>query len=159
MVVSRRHCEINLDAGKVTVRDLESRNGTQVNGEPIEEAQLKPGDVLSIGPVKLVVQIDGVPENFDAYLQDVEQAEEVPDSGPLEIGAGESETPHAEPQEARAAAQNEQEKAAGAEARRKQEQQALQEAVKDLPEAELGGSQTEMLGEVGDIDFDEDFEL
>ena len=70
MVVSRRHCEISMDFGKIMVRDLKSRNGTLVNGEPIEETQLKAGDVLKIGPVELVVQVDGIPESFEKYLQE-----------------------------------------------------------------------------------------
>lgn len=66
--VSRKHCEINLDKGKVTVRDLKSRNGTLVNGKPVEEAQLKAGDLLKIGPVELVLQVDGTPASFAAYV-------------------------------------------------------------------------------------------
>ncbi len=143
MVVSRRHCEINLDSGKVTVRDLQSRNGTQVNGMPIEEAQVKAGDVLTIGPVKLVTQIDGVPETFDAYLQDLEHAEEV------------SEVQQAE----EAAAVVSEEQAKEAETQRRAEQQDLEEAVKELGQPELGGSQTEMLGDLGEFNFDEEFEL
>ena len=68
MVVSRRHCEINMDFGKITVRDLKSRNGTLVNGQPIEETQLKAGDVLKIGPVEFVIQVDGMPASFEKYL-------------------------------------------------------------------------------------------
>ncbi|MBL7215514.1 MAG: FHA domain-containing protein [Phycisphaerae bacterium] len=69
MVVSRRHCEINMDLGKITIRDLRSRNGTFINGEPIEEAQVKAGDMLKIGPVEFVIQIDGIPESFEEHLQ------------------------------------------------------------------------------------------
>jgi len=67
-VVSRRHCEIYSEFGKVTVRDLKSRNGIHLNDKPIQEAQVKAGDVLDIGPVKFIFQIDGVPENFDGFL-------------------------------------------------------------------------------------------
>ncbi len=68
MVVSRKHCEINLDMGKVTIRDMQSRNGTLLNDQPVEEAQAKAGDCLKIGPVKFVFQIDGDPDNFEDYL-------------------------------------------------------------------------------------------
>ena len=67
-MVSRRHCEIYSEYGKVTVRDLKSRNGTFVNGESIEEIQVKAGDTLNIGQVKFIFQIDGIPNNFDEYL-------------------------------------------------------------------------------------------
>jgi len=67
-VVSRRHCEIYTEFDKLLVRDLKSRNGIFVNDESIDEATLKAGDVLKIGPLKFVVQINGVPDNFDAFL-------------------------------------------------------------------------------------------
>lgn len=67
-VVSRRHCQVYTEYGKIMVRDLKSRNGTFVNDESVDETQIKAGDVLKIGPVKFVVQVDGVPEQFDEFL-------------------------------------------------------------------------------------------
>ena len=67
-VVSRRHCEIYSEFDKVMVRDLKSRNGTFINNQSIDEAELKAGDVLKIGPLTFVIQIDGEPENFDLFL-------------------------------------------------------------------------------------------
>ena len=46
---SHVHCEISKSKGTLVVRDLESRNGTLVNGETITEARLMPGDTLTIG--------------------------------------------------------------------------------------------------------------
>lgn len=43
---SRKHARIVLEDGKVRVEDLKSSNGTFVNGERIETAELKSGDVL-----------------------------------------------------------------------------------------------------------------
>ncbi len=48
-VISRRHCEVWLDDRRVRVRDLGSSNATLVNGRPIREAALKPGDELAVG--------------------------------------------------------------------------------------------------------------
>lgn len=62
MGVSRRHCQINQDEGNLKIRDLGSKNGTYINDEKIEEAQLNPGDSLRIGALKFTIQIDGVPE-------------------------------------------------------------------------------------------------
>jgi len=59
--VSRKHCELNMDQGRLKIRDLGSKNGTIVNGQRIEEAGLKPGDKLKIGPLTLLVQINGQP--------------------------------------------------------------------------------------------------
>ncbi|MBW8017628.1 MAG: FHA domain-containing protein [Planctomycetes bacterium] len=61
MVISRRHCALNMDDGVLSIRDLGSSNGTFVNGERIEEVDLVPGDRVAIGPLNFVVQIDGVP--------------------------------------------------------------------------------------------------
>jgi len=47
--VSRTHCEISELSGMLIVRDLESRNGTFVNGECVREAHLMPGDKLTVG--------------------------------------------------------------------------------------------------------------
>ncbi|RMD60951.1 MAG: FHA domain-containing protein [Planctomycetota bacterium] len=69
--VSRQHCEIRLDQGKVFVRDLGSSNGTFVNDEKIEqEVELGPGDRLAIGPFVFTVQIDGEPAEIEPPLFD-----------------------------------------------------------------------------------------
>jgi pSer/pThr/pTyr-binding forkhead associated (FHA) protein len=47
--VSRQHCEIDELDGALVVRDLNSTNGTLLNGSPIYAALLLPGDELSIG--------------------------------------------------------------------------------------------------------------
>jgi pSer/pThr/pTyr-binding forkhead associated (FHA) protein len=47
--VSKRHCAIAAWAGKVRVRDLQSRNGTYLNGRPVVgEALVRNGDRLQI---------------------------------------------------------------------------------------------------------------
>ena len=62
MIISRRHCELNLDQGKLTIRDLGSRNGTFINGRQIDETEIHPGDQLQVGPISFIVQINGQPE-------------------------------------------------------------------------------------------------
>jgi EAL domain-containing protein (putative c-di-GMP-specific phosphodiesterase class I) len=47
--VSRRHAVINCEAGVYSIDDLDSTNGTFVNGEKISEAKLQSGDVLVFG--------------------------------------------------------------------------------------------------------------
>ena len=46
---SRAHCEIDEIDGVLMVHDLESRNGTIVNGQYVTQAHLMPGDRLTIG--------------------------------------------------------------------------------------------------------------
>ncbi|NQU26180.1 MAG: FHA domain-containing protein [Candidatus Nealsonbacteria bacterium] len=53
--VSRIHCAICVVDGMLVVRDLESSNGTLVNGKSITEALLLPGDTLTIGVTRFEV--------------------------------------------------------------------------------------------------------
>lgn len=53
--LSRRHAEITSDSGRLVVRDLGSRFGTAVNGQPVTEAHLFDGDVVTFGRVGAVV--------------------------------------------------------------------------------------------------------
>ncbi len=57
---SRRQCELILENETLTLRDLNSSNGTVVNNTPSDEVVLSPGDRITIGPVTLTVCIDGV---------------------------------------------------------------------------------------------------
>ena len=58
--ISRRHCQIRLENGRMFVRDLESRNKTGVNGsQVIGEAELASGSILSMGKVQMKVELRG----------------------------------------------------------------------------------------------------
>lgn len=63
--VSRQHCEFVVEDGKVTVRDLGSSNGTYVNKERVEEAELSAGDLVAIGPAVFALIIEGEPSDLD----------------------------------------------------------------------------------------------
>ena len=54
-MVSRLHCRLTAGAAELQVVDLESTNGTFVNGERVTQASLKEGDTLGVGRVDLVV--------------------------------------------------------------------------------------------------------
>src|SRR3954462_43093 len=54
-LVSRLHCRLAAGAREIEAVDLESTNGTYVNGERVERAVLKDGDKLRVGAVELVV--------------------------------------------------------------------------------------------------------
>jgi hypothetical protein len=51
--LSRRHAEFEVTPAGVCVRDLQSRNGIRVNGAPVEQALLKPGDSVQIAHLVL----------------------------------------------------------------------------------------------------------
>lgn len=54
--VSRRHCVLRPSGEGFLVRDLNSRNGTLINGRRIEsETRLEPGDLLQVGPISFLV--------------------------------------------------------------------------------------------------------
>ena len=54
--VSRRHAEIRLRLGRYTLYDLQSTNGTYVNGRRVAELVLSDGDRVQIGGSELVIQ-------------------------------------------------------------------------------------------------------
>jgi len=59
--VSRQHAVIEvLDSGDVRLTDLESTNGTLLNGERMTQALLRSGDEIVVGATRLLVQIEGV---------------------------------------------------------------------------------------------------
>ncbi len=64
MVVSRRHCQLNYNNEALKIRDLGSRGGTFVNGKPIDEATVRAGDYVKVGPLTFLVQIDGEPKEI-----------------------------------------------------------------------------------------------
>jgi hypothetical protein len=53
--VSRFHLKIQEDQGKLVVTDLQSTNGTKLNGEAVQISVLRPGDVIALGRTLLVV--------------------------------------------------------------------------------------------------------
>lgn len=54
-LVSRLHCRLSAGATELQVDDLDSTNGTFVNGERVTRSSLKEGDKLGVGRVELVV--------------------------------------------------------------------------------------------------------
>jgi pSer/pThr/pTyr-binding forkhead associated (FHA) protein len=54
ITVSRRHCEVSRDGGRVIVRDVGSLNGTYVNQKRVDVAEVTQGDELQIGKFHLV---------------------------------------------------------------------------------------------------------
>jgi pSer/pThr/pTyr-binding forkhead associated (FHA) protein len=60
--VSSLHCELLLSDVGVKLRDLESTNGTFVDGKPVKEVDLVAGQLVRLGDVQLLV------ENTDANV-------------------------------------------------------------------------------------------
>jgi pSer/pThr/pTyr-binding forkhead associated (FHA) protein len=54
-LVSRVHCRLTaLPAGDLEIKDLESTNGTFVNGDRVGTARLASGDKLTVGRLELM---------------------------------------------------------------------------------------------------------
>jgi pSer/pThr/pTyr-binding forkhead associated (FHA) protein len=86
--VSKRHCALRVEAGRLFVRDLGSANGTKVNSCRVEgdDFELRMGDLLEIGPLAFVVQLPAPSERLDddaiaAILRDSPEAQA---SGPVD---------------------------------------------------------------------------
>ena len=60
-LISRQHCAIKIDAGKVTIEDMGSRNGSFVNEQQLTQPHIaRVGDILRVGRLQFEVLIDHV---------------------------------------------------------------------------------------------------
>ena len=56
-MVSRHHCQLMLQHGAYGFTDLGSRNGSTVNGQPVSQIALGPGDIIRIGDTQIEFQV------------------------------------------------------------------------------------------------------
>jgi pSer/pThr/pTyr-binding forkhead associated (FHA) protein len=56
-MISRLHCRLTAGATELEVVDLDSTNGTLVNGQRVTRAVLKDGDTLGVGRVEFIVTL------------------------------------------------------------------------------------------------------
>lgn len=59
--VSSHHCEIVKKGSDFVVRDLNSTNGTFINGEQVSESALKPGQILRLGQIEMRLETGAPP--------------------------------------------------------------------------------------------------
>jgi ABC-type multidrug transport system ATPase subunit len=64
VLVSRQHARVVSDGDRFILEDLNSTNGTFLNGRRIQAVELIPGDIVRIGPFRLLYQ-DGDLSRFD----------------------------------------------------------------------------------------------
>ena len=57
--VSRHHCQLKLQHGAYAFVDLQSRNGSTVNGQRVEEVALGAGDLIRIGNTAIEFRLHG----------------------------------------------------------------------------------------------------
>jgi pSer/pThr/pTyr-binding forkhead associated (FHA) protein len=58
---SRRHAVVEAGPDGIAIRDTGSANGVYVNGKKIDRANLRPGDVVTVGDVTLTVLAEEMP--------------------------------------------------------------------------------------------------
>lgn len=74
--VSRLHCKILWRDDLLQVQDLKSANGTKINGQRVRGVQvLRPGDLLSVGPITFLVNYQLTQRAIDRLLQEADQPE------------------------------------------------------------------------------------
>src|SRR5438045_5596376 len=59
--ISSHHAEILLRGSDIVVKDLNSTNGTFINGEKVTEAVLKPGQILRLGMIEMRLETGEAP--------------------------------------------------------------------------------------------------
>jgi Nif-specific regulatory protein len=93
-VCSRYHCEVFQNGSTWKIRDLQSRNGTLIGGEPVEgEVELKAGQVIEIGPCELAFTYD-LSQAFPRSGSEMKVADE---TGPQTLDVLEMVPPPVEP--------------------------------------------------------------
>lgn len=68
LAVSGEHAVLLMTGGEVFLEDLNSTNGTYINGKAVKKQQLQNGDGIEIGKYKIKFVGDGVADNFDKTM-------------------------------------------------------------------------------------------
>src|SRR5271156_2795342 len=59
--VSGHHAVLKLDALDYVIKDLDSTNGTRINGEKVSEQKLRRNDILRLGNIELLYDSEHAP--------------------------------------------------------------------------------------------------
>jgi pSer/pThr/pTyr-binding forkhead associated (FHA) protein len=81
--VSRFHAKVQCDNGEFILTDLESTNGTRVNGTVVQIRRLRPGDRVSVGRSLLLFGTEQEIEARRATLSGVGAVPTLPGTGPM----------------------------------------------------------------------------
>jgi pSer/pThr/pTyr-binding forkhead associated (FHA) protein len=79
--VSSHHAQLSLTGGEYHLKDLNSTNGTRVNGESVTEARLRAGDRVQFGKIEAVFEpekggaVQPLPEAFQLAMQPAQSSQ------------------------------------------------------------------------------------
>lgn len=74
--VSRNHCSVWLQGGTCWIKDLDSSNGTWVNGARVGQVKLQAGDEISVGPILFTCVAEKQPGMQTIFLQTEQEMSE-----------------------------------------------------------------------------------
>ncbi len=83
--VSRAHCQVSVKDGKLILQDLDSSNGTIVNNQKVLQATLNAGDLVKVGPVIFIIQINGQPSDVSPPSSRKQGAGAMPAESPTKV--------------------------------------------------------------------------
>ena len=89
--ISRFHAKIQDDSGRTILTDLESTNGTRVNGRPVRMRVLRPGDQITVGRCMLVFvesEAESAPEVVEQSLTEMSVVDSNLEDMPLAFPQG-----------------------------------------------------------------------
>lgn len=89
--VSRQHCKLTSNGEKLTIEDLDSTNGTYVEGVKVKAQELKGGEKIKLGKLEMQVNVseNGQPseeKSAKAVEDKVIDADPADDESGIEIG-------------------------------------------------------------------------
>lgn len=85
LAVSGEHAVILMAGTDIFLEDLNSTNGTYVNGKAVKKQQLRHGDGIEIGKYKIKFMADGAADNFDKTMV-VKARPQMPPAQPMNSG-------------------------------------------------------------------------
>ena len=68
LAVSGEHAVLQMAGTEVTIEDLNSTNGTYVNGKAVKKQTLQNGDSIEVGKYKIKFVADGTAQDFDKTM-------------------------------------------------------------------------------------------
>mgnify|MGYP000373744492 CR=1 FL=1 len=83
LAVSGEHAVIHMNGPEVVLEDLNSTNGTYVNGKAIKKQALQNGDGIEVGKYKIKFVGDNAGDNFDKTMVVKSQAHAAPAPAPI----------------------------------------------------------------------------